>query len=202
MFPGPTGFSIPNWVSMGSAVFAQLTAEIPYNLHSALKRDAITERYWANSMFDHNLANGDMFSKLSCHGDSQCRRNRKHINLQVSRNCLDEVQKRYIKNFRERLLTKKGKSLPKSWSKIKRLAFFLSHNVYSDWEVRRRIRLCYTRRVNNPVVVKYDIPTATLLHSHPLPRIFNIFQTVNNAVKCADTWRSNKRITAFNCPHR
>jgi len=30
MFPGPTGLSIPNYISIGSAVFAHLTADSPY----------------------------------------------------------------------------------------------------------------------------------------------------------------------------
>jgi len=37
MFPGPTPLSIPNYISIGSAVFAQLTAESLYALQCALK---------------------------------------------------------------------------------------------------------------------------------------------------------------------
>jgi len=32
MFPGPTRLSIPNCILIGSAIFAQLTAESPYIL--------------------------------------------------------------------------------------------------------------------------------------------------------------------------
>jgi len=38
-FPGHTRLSIQNCISIGSAIFAQLTAESPYTLQYALKRD-------------------------------------------------------------------------------------------------------------------------------------------------------------------
>jgi len=39
MFPGHTRLSIPDCISIGSAVYAQNTAEGPYTLQFALKRD-------------------------------------------------------------------------------------------------------------------------------------------------------------------
>jgi len=39
VLPGPTLVSIPNCVSISSAIFAELTADSPYTLQCALKCD-------------------------------------------------------------------------------------------------------------------------------------------------------------------